>query len=112
MIIFFILLAIYVIISIYSLISAWYSHGYIIKNGRKAEGTIINIQSRSQTDQYGRVHISYLVSYQFVDSKEHLWRGDFTIKSSTCKFKEGDKILVYYLPDKPYKNTYSFTRLY
>lgn len=85
----------------------WFSHGYILNNGRTTEGIITSVQSRSQTDQYGKVHVSYIVSYQFGDPKVRIWRGKFTIKSSRCRFKEGDNVVVYYLPDKPHKNTVS-----
>ncbi|MEO1802858.1 MAG: DUF3592 domain-containing protein [Cyanobacteria bacterium J06629_2] len=83
------------------------SDGYIFDKGRKTEGIITDVQSRSQTDQYGKVHVSYIVSYRFNDSEDRVWRGKFTVKSSTCRFKEEDTVTVYYLADKPYKNVVS-----
>jgi len=96
-----------VIIFFFCLILYLNSDDYILYNGQKTEGVITSIQSRSQTDQYGKVHVSYIVSYQFQDSKERIQRGKFTIKSPTCRFKELDKVEVYYLPNKPHKNVVS-----
>ena len=101
------ILILIVIIIIYCLICYRNSDSYILHNGRKTEGVITSVQSRSQTDRYGKVHVTYIVSYQFQDSKERIWRGKFTIKSSTCRFKEEDMVNVYYLPNRPYKNTVS-----
>jgi|GEM_PF-2508022 len=100
-------LIIIVVIFFFCLFLHLNSESYILTNGRKAKGIITNVQSRSQTDQYGRVHVSYIVSYQFEDSKGRIQRGKFTINSSTCKLKEEDKVEVYYLPKKPYKSTVS-----
>ena len=91
------------------------SNSYIRQNGRKTEGIITSVQSRSTKDRYGKVHVSYIVSYRFQDiepkrkeiKQKQTWRGKFTIKSSTCRFKEEDTVTVYYLPDKPYKNVVS-----
>ena len=96
-----------VIIFFFCLIFYDDSDNYILENGRKTKGIITSVQSRSQTDQYGKVHVSYIVSYQFSDLEERTWRGKFNIHSSVCRFKEEDKIEVYYLPNKPYKNAVS-----
>ena len=80
------------------------SDGYILNNGQKAEGVITSIQSHSRTDQYGKVHVKYIVSYQFIDFKERIQRGKFTLNSSRCGLKEEDRVEVSYLPDKPHKN--------
>lgn len=79
------------------------SDGYIIRNGQKTEGVITSVQSHSQTDQYGRVHVKYIVSYQFQDSREQIQRGKFTIKSR-CGYKEEETVVISYLPNKPYKS--------
>ena len=93
-----------VVIFFFCLLLYWNSDAYIIRNGQKTEGVITNVQSRSRTGRYGRVYVSYVVSYQFNDSEDWVWRSKFTIHSSTCGFKEEDMVIVYYLPDKPHKN--------
>lgn len=96
------------VILFFCLIGYLNSDGYIRQKGRKTEGIVTSIQSRSTTDRYGKVHVSYIVSYRFQDlDRQQTWRGKFTLKSSTCRFKEEDKVTVYYLPDQPYKNTVS-----
>jgi len=81
------------------------SDEYFRKNGKRAEGFVSSVQSAHRKDVYGNtIRPEFIICYQFRDEQERIWRGKLSMRSRVCSMKEGDRVEVHYIPDKPHRN--------
>mgnify|MGYP001062000719 CR=1 FL=1 len=93
-----------VVVVIVVIIFAIYK-GDIKRRGDKTQGTIIDIDTRSTTDVYGRVHTSYYATYEFSTPNGTRHTGSKNLGGSSRGLHSGSNVTVYYLPDRPERNT-------
>lgn len=101
----FVLLAIVAIVVIVMVVSSMNSDARIKKNGTTTTGTVLNTETFRTTDMYGRVSTSYYLSYDFTDAQGRRVSNRKQVYGSLAGKKKGDSITVYYLPDRPDRNT-------
>ncbi len=70
--------------------------------GVKITGSVLDISSRTWTDQYGVAHINYYIIYEFYDRNGQRWTGEKKVNSH--RLAVGDSLTVYYLPNRPQRN--------
>ena len=91
-----------IIIIIIVVIIFFIASKYDIRNrGTRTTGKVINVNSRTRTDQYGVSHTTYYITYEFQDSTGKSWTGE---ASSGSHRSIGSTVTVYYLPDRPSRN--------